>query len=476
VSADPSGRLGAKGALDRAAVLVELGRFSAAIDALTAALAADPTNTRALCVLSNAHLGAGRPAEALAAAWAAAAADPTDEWPHRLASRARANQGMWRDAADEAREAIRLAPTASNAFVLLAEAELAMRNLPAARAAADQAVALSPALATPYSALAAVALKQRDNGGAERACQAALRLEPNTAWALNNLGVVCVRRRKLLRAVRYFVGALRADPTQGAAQRNVRALRIRLVRLAVAVALIAAGVIGYNDSAWLPSGSSGTAWPVVAGLMGAGLAALAGLAAVGWRRHHRIVRAFLAAGERGPRPVRRWRWGVGLPVALLLAALVGHGAAQPLPRPVLQPPGSAFLPLNLLDPPQQQRAVAVVTGPEARRLADDLTRPVTDQTLDQYRHDAAALKFALDLSLPILGAPSYLESGPADTDLVALADAERALQATLARGATASAAEFQLMAPELAAQLQTARQAEEQYLTDRYRGAARPPG
>jgi hypothetical protein len=67
-----------------------------------------------------------------------------------------------------------------------------------------------------------------------------------------------------------------------------------------------------------------------------------------------------------------------------------------------------------------------------------------------------------------------LESGPADTDLVALADAERALQATLARGATASAAEFQLMAPELAAQLQTGRQAEEQYLTDRYHGAARP--
>jgi len=96
--------------LSRAATMIELGRHDEATSLLATVVAADPDGSRGWCLLSRAHLGAGRGAEALAAARRAGALNPADDWPYRLASTALLSLGQNTEAVAAAQEARRLAP------------------------------------------------------------------------------------------------------------------------------------------------------------------------------------------------------------------------------------------------------------------------------------------------------------------------------------------------------------------------------
>ena len=107
---------------DRAAVMIELGRFADAIRALGQVLAATPDDARAWCLLARALLGGGDLAAAVAAARRASALDPASDWPYRIASTALTGLGQRAAAVGAARQARLLAPWAWRSHICLAQA------------------------------------------------------------------------------------------------------------------------------------------------------------------------------------------------------------------------------------------------------------------------------------------------------------------------------------------------------------------
>ena len=80
-------------AVERATMLCDLGRFGDAVPAVGLAIAQDPRNPGAWCLMARAQLGNDRASAALKAAQAAGSLAPDHEWPHRLASSALSQLG-----------------------------------------------------------------------------------------------------------------------------------------------------------------------------------------------------------------------------------------------------------------------------------------------------------------------------------------------------------------------------------------------
>jgi Flp pilus assembly protein TadD len=80
--------------LAQASVLLDLKRYDEAASLLARAVAAQPQDSRAWCLLAAAHLGAGRYEEAAAAASRAITLAPLDDGPYRLASIAQRHLGQ----------------------------------------------------------------------------------------------------------------------------------------------------------------------------------------------------------------------------------------------------------------------------------------------------------------------------------------------------------------------------------------------
>ena len=108
--------------LGRAATMIELGRHDEATRLLAGVVAASPDSARGWCLMSRAHLGAGRGAEAVTAARRAGGLNPADDWPYRLASTALLSLGRNQEALAAAQEALRLAPDFWRSHVCLAQA------------------------------------------------------------------------------------------------------------------------------------------------------------------------------------------------------------------------------------------------------------------------------------------------------------------------------------------------------------------
>ena len=238
---------GVASALDRAAMLGDLGRWDEAAPVLGSVIASDPHNRRALCLLSLARINQSAYDEAFAAAQAAISAAPDDEWPYRLASISLSRLGRHAEAVAMARRAVELAPHQSEGFRALA---LALRsrggNLDEARAMAAQGLALAPHAADSFLTVGSVEAAAGRTTEAEEAFRQALRIDPNNSVAHNELTRLHLGKRRfgtptgLAADAHGFAAAVRSDPRSQVSRRNVDlVIHVFLARTAYLIFLAA---------------------------------------------------------------------------------------------------------------------------------------------------------------------------------------------------------------------------------------------
>ena len=231
--------------LNRASLMIELGRHGEAARLLSAVLAADPESSRGWCLLSRAHLGNGELAAAVSAGNRASALDPTSDWPHRLVSTALISLDRSGDAVAAALQARRLGPHFWRSHVCLAQAATADGRFELATEAAQAALALAPEQADVHVTAGKVALSCGHVTEARLRQEAALAIDPSHSGALNELGRVSLRSRDAAAAAQHFLRAASISPQNGVFGRNselaVRRLALRAVGgILLALALLAA--------------------------------------------------------------------------------------------------------------------------------------------------------------------------------------------------------------------------------------------
>lgn len=247
--------------LNRASMMIELGRYGDAARLLSAVLATDPDSCRGWCLLSRAHLGNGEPAEAVTAASRASALDPASDWPHRLASTALISLERRGEAVTAALEARRLGPHFWRSQVCLAQAAAADDQLELAAQAARAALALAPDQADVHVTAGKVALSRGDVAEARIRQEAALAIDPCHSGALNELGRISLRSRDAAAAASFFLRAARISPRNGVFSRNSElALRRLGLRLAALILLALAPLVAI--AALTATGH----WTIAAGL------------------------------------------------------------------------------------------------------------------------------------------------------------------------------------------------------------------
>ena len=290
-------------ARERGEILIDLGRGQEALEHLRNALAEDPGDGRAHCLVAVAYFQLGDAQAALTAADAGCAADPEAEWPHRL--RSIALRALGRDPLPDALEAVRLEPEEPRTYVVLADALQDAYDDAGAEAAARHAIALDPALPEAHTALGDVLLAQSRPREAIAPYEAALALNPTNATVLNDLAVARLRARDGAGVEQQFESALRLDPNARAARRNLletgAAGRTRVYRR-FAVGLAIAAVITALD---------GTYFRTLLLLVWAAL--MEGVRAGELRRLSPATRTLLRDDNRARRfhPLRwNWRWPV----------------------------------------------------------------------------------------------------------------------------------------------------------------------
>jgi tetratricopeptide (TPR) repeat protein len=172
----------------RAQTLCDLGRFAAAVEAAGQAIADEPRNSRAWCLMAQAQLGQDRAAAALVAAQTACRLDPTAEAPHRQVSLVLGALGRDEEAAAAAAQATERAPRSWRAHARLADCLAALDDrLPEARQAAERALELEPGQAGPHLAIGRVALAAGRDTDATSAFCAALGVDPQCFEAHSEL-------------------------------------------------------------------------------------------------------------------------------------------------------------------------------------------------------------------------------------------------------------------------------------------------
>jgi tetratricopeptide (TPR) repeat protein len=235
------------GDLNRASVMIDLGRYREAASLLTSALAASPGSSRGWCLLSRAHLGGGNAPAAAAAAARASALDPADDWPYRLVSTALLAMGHTAKAVSAAREARKLAPHLWRSHVCLAQAATADGEHELAAQAAAAALALAPEVADVHVTAGKAALARGELDEARRWQESALAIEPTHSGAINELGRISLGFRDAATAAAHFLHAARTSPGTGVFGRNtelaIGRLAARLTARAILIALSAACLI-----------------------------------------------------------------------------------------------------------------------------------------------------------------------------------------------------------------------------------------
>ncbi len=216
---------GIDSALERAGALFDLSRWDEAANVLTSALAGDPQNYRALCLLSAARFNSLAYEDALAAALTAVRSDPHQPWAYRLASLSMSRLGRHDEAVSLGRTAIALDPHQPENYRVLANALVgAGGSLDEARAVAEHGRALAPVAAESYLAVGRVAAADGRAKDAELAFRQALSIEPDNSAVHNELGRLRLKSRTpsgLAAAAGGFATAVRTDPKAGHGRRNL---------------------------------------------------------------------------------------------------------------------------------------------------------------------------------------------------------------------------------------------------------------
>jgi tetratricopeptide (TPR) repeat protein len=306
--------------LNRASMMIELGRYGDAARLLSAVLAADPDSCRGWCLLSRAHLGNGELTEAVSAASRASALEPANDWPHRLASTALISLERCGEAVTAALEARRLGPDFWRSHVCLAQAAAADGQLELAAEAARAALALAPEQADVHVTAGKVALRRGDIAEARIYQEAALAIDPAHSGALNELGRISLRSRDTAAAADHFLRAARISPRNDVFGRNselaLRRLGLRLAAvILLALALLAAIAALAATGHWTIAGELALAEPTLAGWIVLQSRAVPRSA----RRH--LPRLLFARQRRLARFIT--------PIAITRAAALDHGQKDP---------------------------------------------------------------------------------------------------------------------------------------------------
>jgi Flp pilus assembly protein TadD len=225
--------------LARAQAMLDLKRYDQAANLLALVVAVEPTDSRAWCLLAQAHLGNAQCQEAVAAAKQAITLAPSDAWPYRLASIAHGRLGHSTSAWKAATEACKLAPDEWQSYVCLAQAELARQvDSEAAERAAAHARRLAPDEPEVHYVSGLVSFSNFDWTAARIHQERVLALDPGDSRALNELGRINLRRRRPGRAAQHFIHAAQSAPGQSIYGQNVDIA----VRSAVALSIYIASM------------------------------------------------------------------------------------------------------------------------------------------------------------------------------------------------------------------------------------------
>jgi tetratricopeptide (TPR) repeat protein len=275
---------GLAGARARIAHLRQVRRLDDAERAAREALSSWPGDAGLLCELAAVLLAQQRYTDALPAADAAVAADPADERGHRLRGLLLSMLGRHAEALAAAWTAVSIAPQEPVAGVAYTRVLQRAGRLRDAAQAAGHVVTLAPSSAEAHFLLADVAGDLGDVATARRAYEETLRLDPEHAAARHDLAVLDARARRPGRALRGLIDAGRLAPAMTQVRSTVVAvlwqlsgrLRLWLVVATIAVlvtaddrlaARIVGGVVllltvalGWWSLRDLPRGS----WPVLA--------------------------------------------------------------------------------------------------------------------------------------------------------------------------------------------------------------------
>lgn len=350
--ASGEGAASARG-LARARVLVDMGRWAQAVDALGPVVAAAPDDGDAWCLLAQARLNTGDHGGALEAAGRAVRLEPDREWPHRIASVALEGQGRTAEALAAAQTCVRLSPNAWQSHLQLADTAAALRQRQVVREAVGRALALGPDEPEVHVLAARHARSRR---AAREHHRRALALEPDHPVAqheLTRLSVPRLRGRLALlspgesaRATDGYARALRSDPQQRVSRHGlavvVGAVVFRTVTLVLLTTLVA-GLVAQRSA------------PVVVGI---GLAAAVAYPALFVRSASSTARGYLARALRDGYKVTAaltvlaavvLAWWAG---ALLLGAGPPSGA-----RPSLGPPFLAVVAVWVQNAALRRRAL-----------------------------------------------------------------------------------------------------------------------
>lgn len=218
--------------MQRVAYLIDVGRHQQAVQAAERALAADPNQTWAWCLMSQAHLGLGEDQAALDAARRAIATSPESLDGHRFASLALTHLGRHKEAIESANVAARLSPWSWRSMARLAWAHAAnpsTKDWTEARTAASKAVELGPLEPGAFLAAGAVEAAAKDRNAARAAYERVLALDPQNSTAHNELARLHLRQGParladaggLARAATGFASAIQSNPDSAVSRHNL---------------------------------------------------------------------------------------------------------------------------------------------------------------------------------------------------------------------------------------------------------------
>lgn len=206
--------------------LIGLGRHAEAIPYLTSAIAHEPENPRAWCLLAQAKFELNDVAGTLQAAERAAALDPDDEWPFRLIALCYRRQAKHARAVKAARRAVTVAPNVAVTHTTLANSLIgtSFGRREASRVAVH-AVAMAPIDPATHLCQANVAIARRQWPLASQALERALQLDPTNTSAHQTRARLQARRMiaptRLADSAGTYAATLRIDPTTQSTRTNL---------------------------------------------------------------------------------------------------------------------------------------------------------------------------------------------------------------------------------------------------------------
>lgn len=214
--------------LQRAELLMDVGRWREAQHELRQHLAAYPDSYECYCQSAICHLQLKEYQQAYELTKKAVEIDPECEWAFRLQSMIFSENGETSRALDSAKICVEKAPYLSTSIACLFWAQVNYGSLDDAEEYINALMEMAPDSTETHEAAGYLSLKRKNDLEAEKHYLEALRLDPESVNAMNNLGVVYLNLAQSGKGHHYhdksvemFERAVRQQPTFTMGQENI---------------------------------------------------------------------------------------------------------------------------------------------------------------------------------------------------------------------------------------------------------------